>query len=297
MKSFGFSVNAVSLFGLILVLGVVVDDGIVVLENIYRHLEKGSSLWKGTLEGSREVLAPVLASVSTTMAAFFPILIMVGGIIGRYMAILPKVVIFALLASLFEAFFMLPSHVVELTPKRDAKAPFKRRTDIFGPFRKFYYPFLRIILRHRYVSVLVIVLSTMLAFFLYFQTDFIMFPKSDVFPRFNIYFDLPVGSTLERVRETLMDLTDIVKKHIGEELVAPIAVAGMKEVNYAPIYGRPYGMLNVILKGRIERKRSVVELMEGVREEAGRVLTSHGVTAFVLERMLEGPPVGADVDL
>jgi len=71
MKSFGFSVNAVSLFGLILVLGVVVDDAIVVLENINRHLEKGSSLRKGTLEGSREVLAPVLASVSTTWPLFF----------------------------------------------------------------------------------------------------------------------------------------------------------------------------------------------------------------------------------
>ena len=297
MKSFGFSINAVSLFGLILVLGVIVDDAIVVLENIYRHLEKGSSLRKGTLEGSREVLAPVLASVSTTMAAFFPVLIMVGGIIGRYMAILPKVVIFALLSSLFEVFFMLPSHVVKLTPKRDATKPFKRRVDIFGPFRKFYYPFLRIILRHRYVSVLFIVLSTMLAFFLYFQTDFIMFPKSDVFPRFNIYFDLPVGSTLERTRETLMDLTDVVKKHMGDDLVAPIAVAGMKEINYEPIFGSHYGMLNVILKGIKERKHSVVELMEGVRAEAGLVLTRHGVTASVFERMLEGPPVGADVDL
>jgi multidrug efflux pump len=297
MKSFGFSIDAVSLFGLILVLGVIVDDAIVVLENIYRHLEKGSSLRKGTLEGSREVLAPVLASVSTTMAAFFPILIMVSGIIGRYMSILPKVVIFALLASLFEAFFMLPSHVVELTPKKSAMKPFKRRVDIFGHFRKFYYPYLRVILRHRYISVLVIVASTFLAFFLYFQTDFIMFPKSDVFPRFNIYFDLPVGSTLEKTQETVLDLTDVVKKQIGDELEAPIAVAGMKEINYAPIFGTHYGMVNVILKGRKERKHSVVELMEGVREEADRVLTSHGATAFVLERMLEGPPVGTDVDL
>ena len=296
MRMLGLSIDACSLFALILVLGVIVDDAIVVIENIFRYLEKGRPIIEATLVGSREVLAPVLASVTTTMAAFFPILILVGGIIGRYLAILPKVVIIALLASLFEVFFMLPSHVVELTPK-DAVRKVRKRLDIFTPLRRLYYPCLRVILRHRYVSVIVIVLSNMLAFFLYFQTDFVMFPKSDVFPRFNIYFDLPVGASLDRSRETLMALTDLVNKRIGSELEAPIAIAGMKEVNYEPIRGIHYGMLNVILKTGKERKHSVVELMEGIREEAGQILTSHGVTSFVLERMLEGPPVGADLDL
>lgn len=297
MKAFGLSINVLTLFGLILVLGVVVDDAIVVLENIYRHLEMGKSLIKGTVEGSREVLAPVLASVTTTMAAFVPILILVGGIIGRYMAGLPKVVIFALAASLFEVFFMLPSHVVELTPKNALKKTRKRRIDIFRPLRRIYYPYLRMILRHRYVSVLVIVLSTVLAFFLYFQTDFVMFPKSDVFPRFNIYFDLPPNSTLERSKETLMALSDLVKARIGDELEAPIAVAGMKEVNYEPVLGRHYGLLMVILKAGKERKHSVAQWMDQVRDDVGQLLTSQGATAFVMERLIEGPPVGADVDL
>lgn len=297
MKIFGLSINGLTLFGLILVLGVVVDDAIVVLENIFRHLEKGKSLMKATLEGSRQVLAPVLASVSTTMAAFLPILILVGGVIGRYLADLPKVVMFALAASLFEVFFMLPSHVVELTPKNRIKKVGRKRFDIFTPLRKIYYPYLKVILRHRYFSVLFIALSTVLAFFLYFQTDFVMFPKSDVFPRFNIHFDLPANSTLDRSRETLMELSDLIKERIGDDLEAPISVAGMKEVNYEPVFGKHFGMLMVILKTKKERKRSVVETMEIVREDAGELLTSLGVTSFVLERLIEGPPVGADVDL
>ncbi|MBW1786022.1 MAG: efflux RND transporter permease subunit [Deltaproteobacteria bacterium] len=297
MRSFGLSIDGLTLFGLILVLGIVVDDAIVVLENIFRHLEKGSPVAQAALEGSREVLAPLLASVSTTMAAFFPILVVVGGIIGRYMANLPKVVMFALAASIFEVLFMLPSHVVEFTPKdRVGKGP-ARRFDVFGPFRRVYYPYLRVILRHRYVSVLFIVLSTALAFALYFRTDFVMFPKSDVFPRFNIYFDMPVGTSLERTKEVLGDLSDLVKQRIGDELNAPIAIAGMKEVNYEPIYGHHFGLLNVILKTGKGRKHSVVELMEGVRGEVGRLLTAHGATSHVMERLLEGPPVGADVDL
>ena len=297
MKAFGLSINGLTLFGLILVLGIVVDDAIVVLENIFRHSEMGKPIVKATLDGSRQVLAPVLASVSTTIAAFAPILFMVGGIIGRYMAGLPKVVIFALAASLFEVFFMLPSHMVELAPKKARKESFKGRFDIFKPVRRVYYPMLRSVLRHRYLSVLFIVLATGLAFVLYFQTDFIMFPKSDAFPRFNIHFDLPAGSSLERTQKALVALTDLLNHSIGEEMEAPIAVAGMKEVNYAPIYGKHFGILNVILKEQKDRKHSVVELMESVREDVGKLLTEKGATAFVLERLIEGPPVGTDVDL
>ncbi|MDY7035554.1 MAG: efflux RND transporter permease subunit [Thermodesulfobacteriota bacterium] len=298
MKIFRLSIDGMTLFGLILVLGIVVDDAIVVLENIFRHIEKGLSPVKAAIDGSREVLAPVLASVSTNMAAFFPLLFMIGGVIGRYLNILPKVVLFALSASLLEVFFMLPSHVVELTPEKAIpKSIAKKNIDIFTPLRRVYYPYLRIILRHRYISIFVIALSTILSFFLYFQADFEMFPKTDVFPRFNIYFDLPVGSTLERSKETLMDLTDLIKARIGNELEAPIAIAGMKEVNYEPIFGPHYGLLMVILKGPEKRKHSVVELMDGIREEVGQLLISHGATSFVLERLLEGPPVGVDLDL
>lgn len=296
MNYFGLSVDAVTLFGLILVLGILVDDAIVVLENMFRYLETGIPVREAALQGSREVLAPVLASVTTTMAAFFPLLFVVSGVIGRYLSILPKVVLFALSASLFEAFFMLPSHLVEWTPLQ-ARKHSKRRLDIFPPFRRIYYPALRAILRHRYLSVLVIVFSTILAIFLYFQTDFVMFPKSDAFPRFNIYFDLPVGSSLKRTGEVLMGLSHLVKERLGDDLDIPIAVAGMKEVNYEPIYGAHYGMLNVILKSREERKRSVVDSMESVRGDVGRFLREQGATALVLERMLEGPPVGGDVDL
>jgi multidrug efflux pump len=297
MRTFDLSINGLTLFGLILVLGIVVDDAIVILENIVRHLEQGKPVVKACLEGSRQVFAPVLASVTTTMAAFFPILIVVGGIIGRYMSALPKVVIFALAASLFEVFFMLPSHMVEFSPKDGSKRIPRRRIDVFRPVRKIYYPYLRAILRHRYISVLVIVLSILVAGILSYKIDFIMFPKSDVFPRFNIYFDLPVGSSLERSKETLMALTGLVRERIGDELEAPIAIAGLKEVNYEPVSGIHYGILNVILKPNDQRKHSVVELMERVREDVGKLLTAHGATSFVMERLIEGPPVGPDVDL
>ncbi len=296
MKLAGFSIDGLTLFALILVLGILVDDAIVVLENIQRHTEMGSPAIRAAIEGSEEVIGPVIASVTTTMAAFFPILVTVGGVIGRYMSPLPKVVIFALGASLLEVFLMMPSHLVEFTPAGGRKER-PQRADIFVFVRKVYFPFLRTILKHKIAAVGVIVISTVLAFFLYFQTDFVMFPKSDIFPRFNIYFDMPVNTSLEQTRDVLMDLSDIVKERIGSELEAPVAIAGMKEINYEPILGYHFGMLSVLLKTGKDRRHSVVELMEGVREDAGRILTERGATSYVLDRMLEGPPVGPDVDL
>lgn len=298
MKMFNLSVDGVTLFGLILVLGILVDDAIVVIENIFRYMEEGYSIRDAVITGSREVVGPVIASVSTNMAAFFPLLFMIGGVIGRYLAILPKVILFALSASLFEVFFMLPSHVVELTSEKSLKSHVsKGRFDVFSPLRRVYYPYLRMILNHRYVSVLVIVLSTILAFFLYFQTDFEMFPKTDAFPRFNIHFDLPVGATIEKSKEVLKRLSDLVKEKVGDELEAPIAIAGMKEVNYEPVYGYHFGILNVILKPPEERSHSVVQIMERIRPDVDALLKSMGVSSYVMERLLEGPPVGADVDL
>jgi multidrug efflux pump subunit AcrB len=208
------------------------------------------------------------------------------------------VVLFALCASLFEVFFMLPSHVVELTPaKATVKIRSRRRIDVFAPLRRIYYPYLRLILRHRYMSVMVIVLSTILAFLLYFQTDFEMFPKSDAFPQFNINIDMPIGATLERTSDTLLALTDVVREGVGQDLEAVIAVSGLKEVNYEPIRGPQYGILYVILKDPDERNHKVKEILENIRDDVGDLLRSRGSVSFVLERLLEGPPVGADVDL
>ena len=296
MKFAGFSIDGLTLFALILVLGILVDDAIVVLENIQRHIETGTPVLKAAVEGSGEVLGPVIASVTTTMAAFLPILVTVGGVIGRYMSPLPKVVIFALGASLIEVFLMMPSHLVEFTPA-GSKENRQDRADIFTFIRRLYYPFLRKILKHKLVAVGVILFSTFLAFLLYFKTDFVMFPKSDIFPRFNIYFDLPVNTGLEQTRDVLMDLSDIVKKRISSELEATVAVAGMKEINYEPILGYHFGMLSVLLKTGKDRRRGVAEVMEEVREDVGRLLREKGATSWVLDRMLEGPPVGPDVDL
>ena len=106
-SDFGVTVNILSLFGMIIVIGILVDDGIVIAENIYAHFEKGKPAHKAALDGTMEVLGSVFSSVMTTIVAFSILLFVEGLEMMREMAF---VVISCLAFSLFEAFIILPAH-------------------------------------------------------------------------------------------------------------------------------------------------------------------------------------------
>ena len=110
MPTFDVSVNLISLFAFIVVLGIVVDDAIVVGENIYRHLEQGKPPLRAAIDGAHEVAVPVTFSILTTVAAFAPML-MVEGNTGKIMAVIPTIVISVLAFSLLESLFVLPAHL------------------------------------------------------------------------------------------------------------------------------------------------------------------------------------------
>lgn len=107
---FGITINMISLFGMILVVGILVDDGIVIAENIYAHFEQGKTPRRAAIDGSIEVLPAVLTSVSTTIIAFAPILLIKQERL-EFMFQMAFVVIFSLFFSLIEAFFVLPGHI------------------------------------------------------------------------------------------------------------------------------------------------------------------------------------------
>ena len=115
MPHLGVSVNLISLFAFIVVLGIVVDDAIIVGENIHRHLEAGTPGLEAAIRGTREVLVPVIFGVLTSVAAFSPLLAL-GGTTGQMFRVLPLIVIPTLLFSLIESLLILPSHLSHLRP-------------------------------------------------------------------------------------------------------------------------------------------------------------------------------------
>jgi multidrug efflux pump subunit AcrB len=106
---YGLTVNMISLFGMILVIGILVDDGIVISENIYTHFERGKSPRKAALDGTMEVLPAVLTSVATTIVVFSALFFIKGRM--EFMYEMAFVVVFSLAFSLVEAFFVLPAHL------------------------------------------------------------------------------------------------------------------------------------------------------------------------------------------
>ena len=117
----GYTINMISLFAFLIVLGMIVDDAIIVTENVYRHIEGGMAPMAAAARGAREVFWPVVVSTLTTIAAFLPIFA-IGDILGEFIEVIPVVVCCALLGSLIEAFAVLPSHAGHLL-RREKRAP------------------------------------------------------------------------------------------------------------------------------------------------------------------------------
>ncbi|MCY4027253.1 MAG: efflux RND transporter permease subunit, partial [Acidobacteria bacterium] len=155
MPGLDVSVNEVSLFAFVLVLGIVVDDAIIVGENIYRHQEQHGDGMRGSVEGAYEIAKPVTFAVLTTVAAFSPLLF-VPGMLGKIFRIIPLVVIPCLLFSLLESLNILPAHLSHI-PKRVRQGPWRRFQSRFANglkrfVQRVYAPLLETALRWRYLT-------------------------------------------------------------------------------------------------------------------------------------------------
>jgi multidrug efflux pump subunit AcrB len=163
MWMIGLSINQFSLMTMIVVLGIIVDDAIVVGEAIYSQRRQGKPALQAAADGVMEVGAPVIAAVTTTIIAFLP-LAFVPGIMGKFMVMMPIIVISALLVSLVECLFMLPAHLNHLPQPRtgdgsESKLAHKIRTIRRWPgamleklARSAYAPVVRKAVHHRYVT-------------------------------------------------------------------------------------------------------------------------------------------------
>ncbi len=155
LYSVGESINMISLFAFIMVTGLVVDDAIVVGENALYHHERGLNHKKASLRGAVEMLPSVVTSTFTTIASFFPILL-IGGTIGSIIFAIPMVVISVLVASLFECFFVLPGHLSHTFNNMNKKAKIKTRQSINQQFLRFqnhiFRPSVLLALKYRWVT-------------------------------------------------------------------------------------------------------------------------------------------------
>lgn len=306
LSAFGVTLNIVVLFGLILVLGIIVDDAIVVTENIYRLQEsEGYNPHDAAIEGPREVQVPVTIATFTIISSFAPLLFF-PGIVGQFMRYLPITLIVCLFSSLFVAMIINPvlsAHFINFKKDRER---LHRKTkwyniitkfhlwfdELFAKIVKSYEKSLRFALKHRRFTVGGTVLMLILVFIVYgkFNNGIEFFPQVEPQQAY-IHINMPVGTNLDKSNE----VTKIV-----EQKLPPFKDIEYYLTNVGSEIGEGFGS-DVSSKSTItlsffdkeERQQSSFKTIEEIRDAINNITTAD----VRISKQSGGPPTGPPVNI
>jgi len=292
------SVNMISMFGFLIVLGIVVDDAIVVGENIYEYRQKGYSFMDAAIKGAKDVSKPVTFSILTTIIAFVPLLF-IPGVTGKYWWPLPVVVIVVLVVSLFEALYILPSHVAHKPKKKNWKI-IKRlesgQRSIANAFNRFvdkrYGPLLDKTLDNRYIT-----LSASIALLVVIggigysdHMGMIMMPE-DAADEIEAGVSLPVGTTTDQAAKVAHEITNSTQRMFEEHNLYEVA-HGVK----TNVRGKSFIDVEIVMKAPDERDMTAGEVITLWRDNIGDIPGVDQIT-FEAERGPGGWQQDISVDL
>lgn len=264
----GNTLNVSVLLGVVIVLGMLVDDAVVVVEAVYYRLQRGATGLQAAVRALREVAQPVTSAVCTTMAAFLPLMLL-PGIIGDFMFVIPFVVTMGLLVSLVEAFWILPSHVIgvaNMKISRSVASP--RRTRWTRKVRIKYTKALAWFIRHPVQGLSGAFMAVLLAIGALnaglVKLDFFAVDPLRVF---YVNVDMPPDTRLEETLATTVQVEQVVRSHLlPGEARAVTSQAGLKFTEVEVINGDHYGQIQVSLAPATPESRFVHEVVADVRE-------------------------------
>ncbi len=284
----GITVNVVSMAGFVLVIGLIVDDAIVVAERIAHHREQGLSPNEAGARGAHDMALPVIASSLTTIMAFSP-MFAIGGLPGRFAWAIPTIVILALSVSLFECFFLLPAHVSSDEGKaarvQDEKPPWLLRLE--GAYMRS----LSFVLRHRrlFVGSFVVLFVASMVFAKLFMS-FVMFPQEGA-RSVHVKIFMPVGTPLLRTEAAVRFVEAQIPDLVGTDLEGTTARVGHKNLQHSSNLGREANeaIVNVFLTR--DRDHTAAEWIETLKAKLQPPASAH----LVFEAQRIGPPLGRPV--
>jgi multidrug efflux pump subunit AcrB len=292
-QNLGMDLNMMSILGYIMVLGMVVDDAIVVGENVYRHIEEGMPPKEAAVVGAQEMFMPVIASVSTTIAAFSP-LIFVGGMMGEFLSAIPKVIIIALAASLIECFFILPAHLADFVkPRKDLRME-SRQEHWFDVLREFYGRVLNWVLHRRVLFALMIIILLIVSVVLESKNG-IVFTDAQM-QQINIILKTDKDYSVNDTERVVKDIEKQVLRLKDNDLDVVNSYVGMADDRHGPPRFAP-NIAQVMIMLHIEDKRETKDANEIVNQLREWIGKPEGVREIDIEAMKGGPPSGAAIDV
>ena len=293
LAGFGVTLNMVVLFSLILALGMLVDNGIVIVENIYRHVQQGMPRQEAALVGTNQVAWPVITSTMTTLGAFLPMLFW-PGIMGEFMGYLPETLIMALTASLFVALVINPVLSARYQTARPIVAD-EKSTSKEPLVKRVYLAILKWSLKNRlivvFLSFLLLVTSTVLYGAFGRGSEFM--PDTEP-KRAYVNVKAPEGTNLDASDKLVSLVENIVSKYddiryvianIGSEGGDPFSQGGT---------GTHINRVAIDFKDFHDRSTPSSVVVEEIRKETLSAIKGAEVQ---VEKEKEGPPTGAPVNL
>lgn len=307
---FGGSINMVSLFAIIMVLGIIVDDSIVVGENAYHEFRQGASPFDAAKASIKRMFIPVLGSSLTTIAAFIP-LMLIKGITGQILFSIPLVVICVILASLIECFLVLPYHLKNsfLKINDGRKSKFRIKFDeFFSHFRDHYFQSVLIYaLKHRW-SVIVISAASLLVALGLLIGSHVPFTYFNVPDANNIKLNVTFipGTKTETVKSFLLEArskienisSELKKKYPNEPTLVKMITEHLSKTadlrrDQQFETGENVGHLNVELSEPDDRSLSNNQIIEKWTQT---LENTAGIIKLVISSPKGGPP-GRDIDI
>lgn len=281
----GLTLNTVVLFGLIMALGMLVDNAIVIVENIYRHRQLGYGATDAARLGVSEVAWPVITSTATTIAAFFPLMFW-PDIMGEFMSYLPKTLIVALLSSLFVALVINPV-VASRFPGKEVRLENRSRGRILNTYRGI----LRVVIDYRIAVLAVAILILVGLGILYGKMGHgvVLFPETDP-NRATISLEFPQGTSLEEIDRVVRKVEERLSPY-REYLEDAVSKVGMGGNMFSSASGQ--ASLDLVFKDYLERSRPSNDVLAEMRHIFDDLA---GVEVEIIKEE-GGPPTGSAVSI
>jgi len=285
----GVSLNMISMMGFIMVLGMLVDDAIIVGENITYYMEQGMPPNKAAVQGAHDLLGPVTATIMTTVAAFIPMMF-VSGMIGKFIVAIPIVVITLLIISWLQSFLVLPSHVAVATNPH--KHP-PERAWLVALDRIYEWLLVRAV-RYRKTTLIAsfgVLIGTL--FMIKFLPPFQLFPAAGV-EEFIVKATAPAGTDLMTMHETLKKVdAEIHKRASNEYLEATVLKSGdisLDQMDPLIQRGSRYGQIRAIYTPAVGRPEH--DALVEMRRLAKEIQPMFPNLTLNFSEIRPGPPVG-----
>ncbi len=283
--------DVIALAAMVQVIGIVVDDGIIIAENIHKHRERGAPPLQAAVDGISEVFWPVFTTILTTFIAFAPMFFM-SGLMGKFVFVIPLVMSLALFISLFEAMVALPAHLI-MGLRDNGAAVARRSRGWFDRVRSFYKASMRHVLRLRYLvlGVAVASLATCLWYAVTFM-DFVLFPTSTA-DTFFLLLETPTGTSLQATSRKVQELEKLVAALPEAELQSFVTRVGTQG-DFSPGENENWAIIGVNLTPYDHRSRAADEIVEDLRAKSDQM---DGFDKIVYLIDAGGPPVGRPITL